>query len=807
MGEHIYKQVPWYVPILTALIVLSLLFGFGLTEQSSMIEAEVEKTKSQRATLVRVVTQQIENKLGQTKISAIRLARQLSHAFSLSPKGGHKEFDGTVEVLADGSIRSEKVHYNPSKDAGIFIPKEMSLTLKDKSMLIQSKSVIENIAINENKTPFVDAWYMPPSGGIVILWPQQSPFIYEAKADFSYQSTDWLQNASPELNPNKTAFWTNLLFDPVPKVWMLSAVSPVYTNNEWQGAVGHDIPLDNLLSEIKLLDKQQKSDFILFNKKGVILASDIYSERLKSDGKPVLLTDLLDGNWRYIFDKALDEKVVSRQQNNYSFDNKFYTVSYIKEQDWFLATSISLKPIYKLVNKSFSHLSNIAVASIVLELIILSSLLAWGHKKNSSYLQELQSINKVLNAEKNRYESLVGNISSMVYRCKDDQSWTMEYINGACEFITGYSAQDLINNEKVEFGSIIFDDDKRLVRDEVNRAVAHNLEYEVIFRITHKDGSIKWLLERGKMNESNHPGTKILEGVITDITALKETEFKLQDLNTNLDNKVKQRTDELANSLEQLKFAQNELIEEKKASALSKLVVGMAHELNTPLGNLQMLQSVAQEEITSLSNRLEQKKLTQNQLVRFIGDFTTNCESLGKNIKRIIDLSIQFKEVSASDNKGDEARFNLSSLVADCINCHKKELIKNQISTSIFQENITLQSYKNLLTIIIDQLVLNSIQHAFGDIKNREIKLEAKIINDVHLLITYSDNGSGIEKNLQNDLFEPFVTSERKSGSLGLGLNIVQNLVIHALGGTIKHIPGDKKTCFEIYLPEVVVNG
>lgn len=820
MDEHISKQMPWYVPIFSALLVLSVLFWFGVKEQKAIIDTEVEQTKLQRSLLVRMVIKQIEAKLIQTKISVERLARQLAYGFSYYPEDLSKKFDKIVELLPDGTLRSDQSIYNPINEAGIFIPQNVSLNSKDKSLLIQSKNIIENLTTNISRSTYVDTWYMPPNGGIVISWPQQSSFIYEANADFSYEYTDWLQYAAPKINPDKKSFWTNLLFDPVPQIWMLSAVSPIYVNTEWQGAVGHDIPLDNLLSEVKLLDRQQKSDFILFNKEGIVLASDLYSDQLKIENKTVALSELGDEDWLYIFKKAVKERVKKKQQMNYSFNNKFYTVSYIKEQDWFLITSISLEPIYNLVNNSFNQLSNIAIISIALELIILSSLLAWGHKKNNKYLKELQSINGKLSVEKNRYESLVSNISSMVYRCKADKYWTMEYLNGACEAITGYKPNALINNNETKFENIILDKDRLKVRDEVNQAITENRSYEIIFRAQHKDGSIKWLLERGIQIEVGQENVTILEGVITDITELKEVESKLQDLNTNLDRKVKQRTheleiinnelavqkDELVSSLEQLKQTQEELVEERKASALSKLVVGMAHELNTPLGNLKMLQSVAQEELIYLEDLIENKQLTQKQLLKFTRSISINFSSLHTNIQKMIDLSTRFKEISISESRGKKSQFNFSLLLSDCVNCQQTELSRNNIKVTFSNENITLFGYKSLLVIVINQLILNSIQHAFskGRDNNNEIVIETNIVNKTNLIIKYSDNGSGIGCRIQEDIFEPFITSERTTGSLGLGLSIVQNIVLHAFNGDIKCLSSDQKTYFEIFLPDVI---
>jgi len=814
MDKKIKKQVPWFLPIITALIVLSILFWFGMKEQALLIKNEVDETILERNLLVKTVAKNIETTLVSTKGSADRLSSLLSHSFSSDITKPSSEFNFLTELWLDGTIRSKTSLYIAQEEAGIVLPNNYVLDKSTKNQIITAKKIIDAYGGNLANESHVDAWYMPKDGGIVIYWPEESTFIYDAKSDFTYANTEWLKPPTSANKDTILSYWTSLSLDPIPNVWMLSAVSPVFVNGHWVGSTGHDIPLINVLSETTLLEQQEGSNFVLITSNQELLASDIYAEKLKQANGHLFLSDLSEKKWEKSFIEAFKGQIFKNKHAQNIIDENLFTVSYIEEQDWFLITSIPLLPIQQTVKDSFNHLSNITIGSIILEIIILSILLAWGHRKNFEYIQNLRTLNSELLIEKVRYKSLVDKIPSVVYRCKNDSDWTMVYLSDVFVDVTGYDAASVINNQEVSFLELIHPSDRAMVERNIETAIKNKKFFEVIYRIKHKNGSLKWVLERG---QGIYDGSNItmLEGVITDISELKQTQEKLQTLNSRLDNKVKQRTAdleftnselksqkfELAQSLTELKATQEQLLEEKKISSLSKLVVGMAHELNTPLGNIIMMISVVEHEIESINTCLLTKELSSKVLKKSLNKTTIALSSATVNADRMIMLSQKFRDISATDYTKELTCFDLTLHISKSIREDVEKLGKQGVTVNISgSKSVEVSSSKKTITLIMTHLLSNSLKHGFNNKVAGNINILIKQ-NKKGTSILYTDDGNGIPDNILDSVFDPFTTSARGVGAIGLGLNVVHNLVTHGLKGKVYCNKVEIGVEFEIVLP------
>lgn len=122
-------------------------------------------------------------------------------------------------------------------------------------------------------------------------------------------------------------------------------------------------------------------------------------------------------------------------------------------------------------------------------------------------------------AEKQRqYETLLKNLPGMVYRCKNDPDWTMEFVNDGCLQLLGYLPEDLIGNKTISYEQLIHQDDKELVRDEIQKGLSQCRSYEINYRIVTRTSTIKWVWERGQGIFNAQGELTALEGFITDIT-------------------------------------------------------------------------------------------------------------------------------------------------------------------------------------------------------------------------------------------------------------------------------------------------
>jgi PAS domain S-box-containing protein len=133
-----------------------------------------------------------------------------------------------------------------------------------------------------------------------------------------------------------------------------------------------------------------------------------------------------------------------------------------------------------------------------------------------------------LRASEALLRSLVDNIPGALYRCACDRDWTMEWLSDEIEGITGYPASDFIDNRVRTFASIEHPDDHVYVARSVMESVETGRPFALEYRMLRRDGSVRWVLERGHAREAGD-GRWWLDGAIFDITARRAAEQALRE--------------------------------------------------------------------------------------------------------------------------------------------------------------------------------------------------------------------------------------------------------------------------------------
>jgi PAS domain S-box-containing protein len=138
-------------------------------------------------------------------------------------------------------------------------------------------------------------------------------------------------------------------------------------------------------------------------------------------------------------------------------------------------------------------------------------------------IQRKRSDEKLRKAQQS-ISNLISNLPGMAFRCKIDESWTMEYVSEGCEDLTGYCMDELINNEKVTFAELIYPEDRENVYNAIKAAVSANKPYQAVYRITSASGEVKWVREHGTGICEEDGNVRMLEGFISDISDSKLAE-------------------------------------------------------------------------------------------------------------------------------------------------------------------------------------------------------------------------------------------------------------------------------------------
>ena len=123
--------------------------------------------------------------------------------------------------------------------------------------------------------------------------------------------------------------------------------------------------------------------------------------------------------------------------------------------------------------------------------------------------------------------SLVANIPGVVYRCACDADWTMQWLSAEIEELCGYPASDFIAGRVRTFASVIHADDREHVERSVLTGVQAGRPYTIEYRIVHRSGALRWVLDRGQAADAGD-GRWWLDGAIFDITARRAAEEALR---------------------------------------------------------------------------------------------------------------------------------------------------------------------------------------------------------------------------------------------------------------------------------------
>lgn len=125
--------------------------------------------------------------------------------------------------------------------------------------------------------------------------------------------------------------------------------------------------------------------------------------------------------------------------------------------------------------------------------------------------------------------TLLRNLDGLVYRCRDDEQWTMEFVSEGCRRLTGYDADDLIQNRRISYDALTHPEDRRRVREEIRSALNTSGRFDIEYRIIHASGEPRWVWERGSGVFDAKGTLCAIEGIVEDITSRKKSTNALRE--------------------------------------------------------------------------------------------------------------------------------------------------------------------------------------------------------------------------------------------------------------------------------------
>lgn len=477
--------------------------------------------------------------------------------------------------------------------------------------------------------------------------------------------------------------------------------------------------------------------------------------------------------------------------------------------------------------------SNKAREKINLALAGQPQFFSWTNVKKSGELVEVQvSLNRVpiggkyylqsiirdvtkqkrveqsLQENRQRLEKLLENLPGMVYRCRNDKDWTLDFVSEGCYELTGYSVDELMNEEWRRYASLIVPEDRNEVWEKVQEALKQNRPFELEYRIKSADGEIKWVWEKGSSIYYPEKKDIYLEGFITDITERKKAQEDLR---------VKEKAIESSNSsiilvdlsghltyanpsfLNNWKYGDLSEIEGQRLSRFSDNIPKLfsifselkekrnwigeirARKKNGDLFDVRVSASLVSDNggspICMMASLIDvtDRKLAETELRKSLKEKEVLLSEIHHRVKNNLAVISGLLELQAYNTEDKDARdilqesqsrihsiamiheklyrsdtlsrIELKNYIGDLVSTIQDTYGKKNIDIKIHADEIYLNITQAIpCALILNELIVNAFKHAFKDLEKGRILIRmTKAASSIKLSV--EDNGIGLPDN------------------------------------------------------------
>lgn len=369
-----------------------------------------------------------------------------------------------------------------------------------------------------------------------------------------------------------------------------------------------------------------------------------------------------------------------------------------------------------------------------------------------------------------RYADLYNDSLSGNFQVK--KSGQLISVNTAFTQILGYSSIDAAMSSPIanNIALVAHDPDmpKRIL--DIMRVNGYVIDFEE--QLKRENGKVIWVSLSMRPSKGNDERVEYYECSLIDISERKENET-----------------------------LREQAIKDRMAS-MEQMIVGICHELNTPLGSSMTALSHIRDLVSRLSDSYHQKSLTRDLFQDAIMQEMESLDFMQANLNKVSSLIQEFKlsTLLKSDYAVNQAL--LVDLLEKAVEPHQEKINDLKIKVTIeCDKSIQVNHYTQAITEVLEQLIANSLDHAFQDQSKNLITVQASL-NKESIDIFYKDNGKGISDENKQTLFNPFYTTQRGTkGKTGLGMYSVYNLTGQILKGTIQVIDTQRGLGFKLTIP------
>ncbi|MBD8532300.1 MULTISPECIES: two-component regulator propeller domain-containing protein [unclassified Massilia] len=241
-----------------------------------------------------------------------------------------------------------------------------------------------------------------------------------------------------------------------------------------------------------------------------------------------------------------------------------------------------------------------------------------------------------------------------------------------------------------------------------------------------------------------------------------------------------------AQAYRQLKDVQGQLAAQEKLASLGSLVAGVAHELNTPIGNSLLMASTLHEKTLHIMQALDSAALRRAELEGYMEAAGEASQLIVRSLHQAADLVNSFRQVSVDQASAQRRRFDLAQACQEILaTLMNKVRLAGHTLTLAVPGGIIMDSYPGPLGQVLINFVNNALLHAF-DGPGGSMRLSAEPIDQHWVRIVFADDGRGIAREHLPRVFDPFFTTRMGQGGTGLGLNIAHTIATSLMKGAIR---------------------
>lgn len=257
-----------------------------------------------------------------------------------------------------------------------------------------------------------------------------------------------------------------------------------------------------------------------------------------------------------------------------------------------------------------------------------------------------------------------------------------------------------------------------------------------------------------------------------------------------------------------LAAAEVELAKSERLAALGALVAGIAHEINTPIGNALLASSHALDQARDLRLMI-QGPVSRSKLEKLSSSLLEATELVELSLRRASDSIGGFKQMAADQTSMSRRDFILHETLSHTLRSLEPTLRQHHLHVSLDlgpTADFHLDSRPGALAQILTILLTNCALHAFEgfpDDYRRELRIHAEPVSPDSIRLVFSDNGRGIPLEAHERVFQPFFTTASDRGGTGLGLPIARDVAKRLLGGQLSLLTSESATgaTFDLLIP------